>query len=188
MSQPPSPSAAARAASTAHSSGLKSAAVSIQSGISDDAMKVDEMNDSGSWRKVSVAISVSSLRALSANPTRACRKQARSGPRRRPAPPRRPARQGNVAPASSEIPTMISDWNRDRHRVLRHAARQQRATADRRYEQPVGDPSIEVLDHRHATPAGREEGRHHHDPGRQYRHTSRDRKPGCPRPSHRTAS
>jgi hypothetical protein len=68
------------------------------------------MNDSGSWRNVSVAISVSSLRVTSAKAidSEANGADTRAATPIRPATPSTPLEK--LAPASRAIPTMMSDW------------------------------------------------------------------------------
>ena len=123
------------------------------------------MNDSGSWRKVSVAISVSSLRATSANPSESAANAAEISAAIADQPEHTEHAVGECR--AGEQGDSDHDQRLDDHgqRLLRHPAGQQRGAADRRGEQAVGHAAIEVLEQAHAGPARGEERGHDHDAG-----------------------
>ena len=131
-------------------------------------MNAVDRNVSGSRAGASIAISVSSWRTISAMPfdsAAEARAEQRGEARSATSTPATPP--GNVAPTTSASPTMISDWITMLTRPARSRPVISEPRAHRRDEEAVHDAAVDVLDHRHAAPAGREQRRHHHDPGRE---------------------
>src|SRR6266542_3837398 len=134
---------ASRPATTAQFTGLNRATDRIQPGTRFCAMNTEDRNVSGRITKLTAAMTVSSLRTTAANAVES---------------------DANEAPRSTEQATSTTSPRSSGYRAP-SARPSDTRMADRRHQESVDHPVVEVPDQAHPGPSAGEQDGHHDDPG-----------------------